>query len=237
MPNKIRIFDSSIKRKYLIVKGKRKKLEQLITAKIYALSAAAFNNWQSQARGIWSEASTGLRYLESMYWQGGELEATVGIKPNTLGSMLEMGYPEFQMLSRLRGKANAKGKIIIPIGGKGAYIGSPAASWIKIPDDNKLRKKLKENADKPAIMISIVRGYMADKTAENAATSTKPRGRFLPSGKTTSKRGNSFVTVSANTPSHTWKIPAYQGQLLSKKTASYIEQVKDSFFEDIFPRG
>ena len=219
------------KRQFVILKGKRDVFQKMVQARLYAIGALAYSEWEQAALNRWRDSSTGWRYIEGLYWEALGNRINIGVQSGSFGSLLESGWERLDLLPALKNKAIARGgKLIVPIGGNKQYF-SPAKTRQKIPTQGALNVLIQKHSDNPGIVINKINGVMQTRQVSGTAMTTKPLGIFLKSGKP-----DAFKTVTINTPSHMWKTKEYRGAMIADQVATTVDQLGKQFMSDLWPQ-
>lgn len=226
---RIQALDREKTQKYRIKKGQRELFKKRLQARMVALMASAYKQWENLALDHWQDGS-GWRYLEGLYFatSGEYSDVQIKMKDGTIGSMLEAGYPSFNMFpAMLEAAFRRGGKVHIPMGDKGSYEGS-VVDRKPIPDQNELLGIVQRNDKIPNRAIDALMSAIGNRGINSTAHGTKSLGKF--------RGGNPrFVTVSINKPADMWRVRDYRGAKIADSIAYFVEQNKESFFNDLFP--
>ena len=230
MPTRrINMIDRKQTKDFVIKKGKRELFKKRIQARMVALMAAAYSKWEELAVEHWADGS-GWRYLEGLYFSSsaGFSDVQIKMKRGTLGSMLESGYPAFNMFPAMREAAFRRGgKVNVPLGDKGAYTGS-VVERKPVPGEDGLLRIVRNNDDTPGRAIDALLSVMGQRTIQNTASGTDALGRY--------EGGNpNFVTVTIDSPMQIWQMKEYRGAKIADTVVYFVEQNRDSFLADLFP--
>lgn len=229
--HRIELITRKQKRDYVILRGKKDLLKKMVRARLYIVGSLAYAEWEQKALQNWKDKSTGWRYIEGLYWQPGEGSVLIGVKQDTLASMLEGGFPPYNIGSGLKTAAISKGgRIIVPFGANSDYY-TPASSRQQIPSSDTYGTLLQKHDDNPGIVINKVSGVMQSRTITSTAAGTQPMGIFIRTAPATSYR-----TVTINTPAGLWKSPGYRGAMIGEQIASTVGSLGQKFMADLFPQ-
>jgi hypothetical protein len=246
-----KLFDRDKSKSYVITQYDL--FREQTEATLLGLAAAGMLVWMDHAKSTFS-ASTGARYLESLYWEAeNPYEIKMGVLPNTLADLLEHGQDPHDLNpfflrnakasgGRKRGKGKgtppeprrapgpkASSRRVIPMTprkglGRLEYSGEERYSAPFLLSMEGIKHTLKTQP--PRMAKFQIKGPMSSFNKAAAKSHTyKERASFIRNENT------QFRTI---TPETAWQHPGIRAALLGNQVSSWMEANRESFVGNMF---